>query len=506
MSTEGELLVVLCGHGKSLAAWLSERGITAEVVPPSCGALDRVLDVLTSSPATRGVVAVCGGHDFSEEQRLDLRRAGKEPEAFLVVDPWVPLDGELRARLMVWGAVNRVASRPVVRPSNLTPYLPKQLSRRTLLQFPPVAYRVVPRVEPDRCRAEQGCTLCEAACPAQAIRVQNGRVVLDRTGCTACGACVGSCPSQALVLPGHSAPEVAAQVRAVLDADVGAYGPRGIVYTCVQAQQEAAWHPAWFPVPVACVGGLPVSWMLAPLVLGAAAVAVAPCTCGRQDPGDRTVADRVDFCRRVLAALGVPEERVDTGSLLVPPHKGGTLRQPDGYGEELFATGPQAFLAIAHGLAGDELAGQVEHPASPAGLVEIQPAVCTGCGMCAGVCPTSALSFQQETEAVLWWDPARCVGCGACIPVCPERERGAIRLRRTLHLGELQKGKREVYRERVARCVVCGEAIAPNRMLERVAFLLGSEAERYRHVLTQYCGNCRAVYGGGYGVDGEVKR
>lgn len=505
MSAEGELLVVLCGHGRSLAAWLSDQGIMAEVVPASCAAPDRALELLASSSATRGVVAVCGGQDLSEEGRLDLRRAGKEPEAFLVVDPWVPPDGEARARLVVWGAVNRIAARPAVRPSNLTPYLPSTLSRRALLQFPPLAYRVVPRVEPDRCRAEQGCTLCEAACPVGAIRVQGRRVVLDRARCTACGACVESCPSQALVLPGHSAAEVAAHVRAVLDPAVGPPEPRGIVYTCRRMQPDAAWHPAWFPVPVACVGGLAVSWILAPLALGAAAVAVAPCTCGGSDRADRAADERVEFCRRVLAALGVAEERVHTASLLEPPHNDRTLPQPGGYGEELFATGPQALLAIGHALAGPELAGEVEHPASPAGLVEIHPAVCTGCGMCAGVCPTSALSFQQEIEAVLWWDPARCVGCEACIPVCPERERGAIQVCRTLHLGELRKGKRELYREPVARCVACGEAIAPSRMLERVVSLLGSEGESYRRVLTQYCSTCRALSGGGYTVDGEAK-
>ena len=33
--------------------------------------------------------------------------------------------------------------------------------------------------------------------------------------------------------------------------------------------------------------------------------------------------------------------------------------------------------------------------------------------MCAAAYPTSALAFQQDTEAVLWWEPTRCVGCRA---------------------------------------------------------------------------------------------
>lgn len=505
MLTDGELLVVLCRHGETLASWLSTRGVRAEVDPLACGSVDRAIQVLSSSPATRGVVALCGGQDFSEAHRRDLRRAGKEPEAFLVVDPWTPPGDVERARLVVWGAVNRVAARPEVHPSNLTPYLPKELSRRALLQFPPINYRVVPRVETERCVAEQGCALCEAACPAEALHVRGGRVMLDRARCTACGACVGSCPQNALVLPGHSAAEVAAHVGALLDPSTGPPGPRGIVYTCRQMQPEAAWHPAWYQVPVACVGALPVGWLLAPLLLGAAAVAVAPCTCGRQEPGDRTVAERVEFCRRVLVGLGVPEERVHTASLLQPPLYEPTPARFDGDPEQLFETSPQAVRAVVERLAGDGAVLEVEHPASPLGVVEIQPEVCTGCGMCGAACPTSALAFHQETEAVLWWDPARCVGCGACVPVCPERERGAIRVRRMLDLGELRQGRRVVYREPVARCVACGEVIAPSRMLERVMALLGSEAETYRRVLTRYCARCRAAPGGGYRLDGDVK-
>ncbi|MER3456244.1 MAG: hypothetical protein C4303_09865 [candidate division GAL15 bacterium] len=87
--------------------------------------------------------------------------------------------------------------------------------------------------------------------------------------------------------------------------------------------------------------------------------------------------------------------------------------------------------------------------------------------------------------------------------MCPEQDRGAIRVRRALIVGEMRKGRPVVYQEPLARCRSCGEVIAPSRMLERVMALLGSEADAYRRVLTRYCAPCRALVGRQDGAGGE---
>jgi len=45
---------------------------------------------------------------------------------------------------------------------------------------------------------------------------------------------------------------------------------------------------------------------------------------------------------------------------------------------------------------------------------------CVQCGLCTGICPTSALALDRPTMEVLF-DPDRCSGCGLCVSVCPVR-------------------------------------------------------------------------------------
>jgi ferredoxin len=54
-------------------------------------------------------------------------------------------------------------------------------------------------------------------------------------------------------------------------------------------------------------------------------------------------------------------------------------------------------------------------------VAAVDDALCTGCGICASVCPNEAIVIKQT--AVI--DPERCCGCGACVQECP---RQAIRL------------------------------------------------------------------------------
>jgi len=46
---------------------------------------------------------------------------------------------------------------------------------------------------------------------------------------------------------------------------------------------------------------------------------------------------------------------------------------------------------------------------------------CTGCGLCAQVCPQGAIQIGETARV----DGARCAGCGLCLDACPQ---GAITL------------------------------------------------------------------------------
>lgn len=48
----------------------------------------------------------------------------------------------------------------------------------------------------------------------------------------------------------------------------------------------------------------------------------------------------------------------------------------------------------------------------------IDEAVCVHCGLCTGVCPTSALSLDPESFKLMF-ARSQCIVCEQCIPSCP---------------------------------------------------------------------------------------
>jgi len=53
------------------------------------------------------------------------------------------------------------------------------------------------------------------------------------------------------------------------------------------------------------------------------------------------------------------------------------------------------------------------------GMVEFDPALCTGCATCAFVCTSAAIKFRSRRDTYNWsYDAGQCTFCGRCADGC----------------------------------------------------------------------------------------
>ena len=486
-------LVLACADGIAGVAhddwlWLGDADI--RVVPDLC----RDPDVITRrvDGAADLVLAFCSANPPRGPVQAAVRGAGLDPLGVEVVDLRNAAGDVERLTVILEAAVARARAFAGSSPGNTRMILSKDVTRRSILTLRLAEYVTVPSIEPARCVADRGCRACVEACPSGAIGLSGAGVSVDPARCDPCGLCTTACLVEAVVDPTITSAQLDAQVRALLDPSIGPVGPRGIVFTCRRSRLVET-TPGWFPVVVPCAGAAPASWLLAPLLLGASAIAVRPCgDAGCPFGRDEVVHERVSFSRRFLAAIGWSEDRVAAapGEMPLAPIPGSAFAADDA-----FAPGAAGrVLQACAERGGDHSAFAVEHRGSPVGVVEIRTDSCTGCGMCARSCPTEALVLAPRDGAVdITFEGLSCTGCGQCVGSCPEVDRGAIGVRRLTSRDILSRGPTRLVESEVASCRRCGRHVAPMTMLRRVSELLGPGEERTMRIVESYCLDCRAI-------------
>jgi len=489
--------------------------VRARVVPGLCRRPERTPELASRSRAERLVFGLCAGGASRHEFQTWVRRAGLDPFALEVVG--LPAQGAAprdtrQMTLLLAAAVARARAFAGSEPEHLRPRLlalEETLSRRSLLTLPSFTYEAVPGVDPPSCLGARQCGLCVQACPAEAMRSQGGRIVVDKDRCKACGLCVVACPVDAIRFPGSSLPQYEAEVSTLLGAERPA-----LLFTCRQAAAtlvagadgDGGWFPGWLPIEVPCLGMVTPGWVLQALAGGAQAVGLCSCGQGCRFCTESLFEDRAAFVRALLHLLG--DESASERVRVVPAEREERSRAPGSpppFGEPRGAAGArrivlgepaatvEAILALGERVGGVEELSLAD-AASPLGLVRLREETCTTCGSCADVCPTGALALEESgEEVVLSYDPTRCVPCRRCVSACPEAAEETLRVEAVIDLASLGRGRATLKRETLARCRNCGRPIAPRRMLGRLRELLGKEpgAEPLLEILSELCADCR---------------
>jgi formate hydrogenlyase subunit 6/NADH:ubiquinone oxidoreductase subunit I len=117
------------------------------------------------------------------------------------------------------------------------------------------------------------------------------------------------------------------------------------------------------------------------------------------------------------------------------------------------------------------------------GHLTLDRSKCSACVLCAGECPSGALTAEGEESLSLVFRQEKCDSCGLCVKVCPE------------DCLKLESGAGEatpvvLYEDEFARCRNCGVVIGSRALIERVRAKLGKSDAMIVHQL-RLCPFCK---------------
>ena len=344
-------------------------------------------------------------------------------------------------------------------------------------------YIGAPSIDPSLCSAERGCRLCVESCPVSALKPVSGSITYDVDTCVACGICVTTCPTGATVNPTTTEEQIAAQIRAMVST---AEGPIGIEFRC-RATKPGPIRDGWYPVEAACTGMLTIGWILAPLVLGAGAVAAPSCgATGCPIGNDERVSAQLADASSILGKFGVSEGRMMSNG------RGAVLEPLTGVDGPSLPNFKDTIVCLTLGVVAGIDDALFTSVTGSVGVVTINELACTACEQCVGVCPAHALAVRRHEDTTeISFDPILCVGCGMCVSTCPEGGRGAITQNRNFDIAALTLGPMPIFTASMSTCEMCGSPIAPRAMLDRIHSMLGTEHAETHDLISRRCLNCR---------------
>lgn len=350
----------------------------------------------------------------------------------------------------------------------------------------------------DRCVAVRNrnaaCRKCVEACPFGALEVEANELTFDATSCVGCGACIGICPTEALVsadLPDNAI--MAAAERALASADgVG-------VIACARISSKRIADPSKY-VEVSCLARVDESLVVDLAAKGVSSVVLVDGTCktckyrncvaGIDETieqallvlhagGSSCAVERASaFPEELLVedatgmfgstrrgflsdAVGAARDTAMTAAKTTIEQELGMKAQEISIGERLRVTKGGSLPTIdsprhdrllnAFDTLGDQVGERLESRKFATVSIEIEK--CNSCGMCAVFCPTGALRRDKAEKmsdpiSFIEFSASECVNCGLCKDAC---WKGALTIEDGVSLEQLYDFEPRVFKMQNAK-------------------------------------------------------
>jgi len=347
--------------------------------------------------------------------------------------------------------------------------LNKSVSRKDLLRAHVnvfLEYIYKPVVDVETCMMLPRCDLCIRSCPSKALDEKPPKVYYDK--CVNCGICYSICPVQAINPPQITPRSVDIFIKTVRSFSEE---PMYIIFTLFDKLKDLYFtdldidHQPALIFPIQSINDLTPLNLLKFLFHG-----FTPVLLGELDVYLRRSIRELLSLKMILTAERPEDLKNILRKKIIGKYKGASREIRD-YVLQIFNEYVEKDLVLSF---------------PGVGYVYVDDDKCTLCEACVRSCPTKALKIlEYKDEIRLILSINRCIGCRECEYICPEN---AVKV-----YWYYKKGSEEevLTRSKIARCVICGAPLGPEKMIRRIENRLRSLGDHEAIKYVRICDKCK---------------